>query len=150
MRRCTSLVPARYRRAAGGFTLIEVMIAVVVVAVLAAVAYPSFMSQIRKARRADAIEFAGRVQQTQERWRANNPAYAPNLTTLGIASATSGNGYYSLTSAAGANAAAATAYTVTAAAVSGKSQAADTGCTTMTMTFAAGVLAYTPAACWGR
>lgn len=37
-----------------GFTLIELMIAVVIAGILAAVAYPSFVSYVQKARRADA------------------------------------------------------------------------------------------------
>jgi prepilin-type N-terminal cleavage/methylation domain-containing protein len=43
-----------------GFTLIEVMIVVVIVAILAAIAIPSYQDSIRKTRRADAKE-AGRV-----------------------------------------------------------------------------------------
>jgi prepilin-type N-terminal cleavage/methylation domain-containing protein len=37
-----------------GFTLIELMIAVVVIAILAAIAYPSYQDSVRKSRRADA------------------------------------------------------------------------------------------------
>ena len=106
--------PARRPR---GFTLIELMIVVVIVSLLAAVAYPSFMSQIRKSRRSDAIAEMSLLQQAQERWRANNPAY----TTL---SATSQGGYYALASAAGG--VAASTYTVTATAQS--SQTSDAGC----------------------
>ena len=134
----------------GGFTLIELMIVLVVVGLLAAVAYPSFLSQIRKSRRTDAIEFASRVQQLQERHRASNPAYAANLAALGIASANSASALYTQTTAAGAGAAAATAYTVTATATAGKSQASDSGCTTLSIALSAGALTYAPAACWGR
>ena len=85
-----------------GFTLIELMIVVAIVALLATVAYPSYMDQIRKGRRSDAIQGLAQVQQAQERWRAINPSYAPNaqLNTawpggLGIATRTAG-GYYDL------------------------------------------------------
>lgn len=39
---------------ANGFTLIELMIAVAVIAILAAIAYPSYLDSVRKSRRADA------------------------------------------------------------------------------------------------
>ncbi len=37
-----------------GFTLLELMIAIVIIGILAAVAYPGYQNQIRRARRADA------------------------------------------------------------------------------------------------
>lgn len=37
-----------------GFTLIELMFVVAIVAILLALAYPSYVDQVRKARRADA------------------------------------------------------------------------------------------------
>lgn len=136
------------RRQRRGFTLVELMIAVAVVAILAAVGYPSFLSQIRKARRADAIDIASGVQQLQERYRANNPTYAASIAALGLASGLSARGYYTVSSAPAA--APASGYTVTVSANSGTSQAADSGCTTMTLTVAAATQTYAPAGCWSR
>jgi type IV pilus assembly protein PilE len=67
-------------RSGRGFTLVELLIAVIVAGVLAAIALPSFMSQIRASRRADAIATLSLIQQAQERWRANCPCYAGSLT----------------------------------------------------------------------
>lgn len=47
-------MPNPHSPRAPGFTLIEVLIAVAIVAILAAFAYPSYQEQVRKARRADA------------------------------------------------------------------------------------------------
>lgn len=49
-------------RAASGFTLIELMIVVAVIAILSAIAYPSYAEHVRKSRRAqvkaDLVEYA--------------------------------------------------------------------------------------------
>ena len=140
----------RHQRRQGGFTLIELTISIVIVAVLATVAYPAFLAQVRKARRADAVDYASRIQQLQERYRANNTSYAANLAAMGLSSGASSGGYYTLASAAAGGAAAASGYTVTATAVAGTTQANDSACTSMFITLSAGVISYTPATCWGR
>lgn len=58
------LQSARHMR---GVTLIELMIVVVVVAILAAVAYPSFLDQVRKTRRADGKAMLLQTSQQLER-----------------------------------------------------------------------------------
>jgi len=126
-----------------GFTLIEIMIAVVIVAILAAIALPSFIDSVRKSRRSDAFAALGAVQQAQERWRANTALYATDVqltlaTTavppgLGL-SATSSSGYYTVV----LSGTSATGYTATATA--GGSQAADTACALMGVRMAGGNL----------
>lgn len=64
-------------RRSKGFTLIELMIVVAIVGILAAIALPLYNEQIRKGRRADAMRAVGGLQLQLERWRAENPSYAP-------------------------------------------------------------------------
>lgn len=138
-----------------GFTLIELMIAVVVVGILAAVALPAYNGQVRKSRRTDAVTALSAFQQAQERWRANNASYGAlaDLTALTTAtpagygmSATSSNGYYTITITSPTD----SGYTATATAVSGTSQAADTGCTALTVTVLNGAGTNGPPACWSK
>ena len=62
-------------RGAAGFTLIELMIAVAVVGVLSSTAYPTFVDQVQRARRSDAIVTVMQLQWAQERWRSNSTVY---------------------------------------------------------------------------
>jgi type IV pilus assembly protein PilE len=146
----------------GGFTLVEMMIVVAILAIIGAVAMPSFLGSIRKSRRAEAVAALSAIQQGQERWRANNTTYTSTLGNLNVTSPTSG-GYYTLTTATMTGSqtcpdsttvtcATGTCYTATATAVSGKSQAKDTGCTALTTTWRGpcGSFTTTPANCWSR
>jgi len=82
------------RRRCGGFTAIELLIAMVIAGVLAAIAYPSFRGVVDRSRRADAIGALLLAQLAQERWRANQLAYG-NLGDIGVP-ATSSAGHYAL------------------------------------------------------
>lgn len=62
----------------GGFTLIELMITVAIVAILAAVAYPSYRDQVAKGRRAEAKTVAVEASQWMERFYAENYRYDQN------------------------------------------------------------------------
>ncbi|TFZ01593.1 type IV pilin protein [Ramlibacter rhizophilus] len=79
----------KQRRAQRGFTLIELMIAVAVVAILAAVAYPSFMDQIRKSRRAEAQQFLMEVASRQQQWMLDRRFYSPAAGTSNACAALS-------------------------------------------------------------
>lgn len=66
---------ARFRP---GFTLIELMIVVGIVAILATIAYPSYQSQIRKTRRGDAQAVLMQAAQYMERLYTENGCYDKN------------------------------------------------------------------------
>jgi len=56
------------RRQAKGFTLIEMMIVVAIVGILAAIAYPSYVDQVRRGKRADAQTAILEVSQFLQRY----------------------------------------------------------------------------------
>jgi len=78
-----------------GFTLVEVLVVLLIVAVLSLLAWPAFHGHWLRVRRADGQLALMQLQQHQARWRTDHPAYA-TATELG-APATSPQGHYRLT-----------------------------------------------------
>lgn len=116
------------RNSAKGFTLLELMIAVAIVAILGSIAIPAYQDSVRKGRRADAMTSLIQIQAQQEKWRANNPQYTSSLSRLGWSGTDSVEGYYTLAiSASSAN-----TFTATATPKSGGPQAGDS-CATFTI-----------------
>lgn len=64
-----------------GFTLIELMICVAIVAALAVIALPSYQAYVAKGRRADGRAALMALLQAQEQYRANCSRYASTLST---------------------------------------------------------------------
>lgn len=62
-------------RAERGFTLIELMITAAIIAILAAVAYPSYMDSVRKGKRAEARTALMDLMQQQERYATQMGTY---------------------------------------------------------------------------
>lgn len=58
-----------------GFTLIETMIVIVVVGIFATIAYPSYQSAVRKAKRAEGRAALMQIMQQQERYYSQNTTY---------------------------------------------------------------------------
>lgn len=59
-----------------GFTIVELMIALIVVAILVALAYPSYTQYVRKAKRGEAQQLLMNWSVNQEIYRSNNSQYA--------------------------------------------------------------------------
>jgi len=64
------------RDEASGFTLIELMVVVVVLAVLVGVAYPGYQDHLRKAKRAEAKAALLKTAQVLERYYSDKSTYA--------------------------------------------------------------------------
>ena len=111
-----------------GFTLVELMISIVVLAIIVAVALPSYKAATRKSHRGEAIAALAALQQAQERFRSGNSAYAGTLAAVGVASTTAPGGYYALS----VSSATATGYVITADG-SGSSQRDDGDCAKLSM-----------------
>jgi len=77
-----------------GFSLMELLVAMVVLALLAMLAWPSLQGAWQRARRADAVLALLQLQQQQARWRTDHPRYA-DAQELGIAGP-SPDGHYRL------------------------------------------------------
>ena len=83
-----------------GFTLIELMIVVVIVAILVGIAYPAYVDQMRKARRSEGKALLMELMSAQERHYTENGTYTTNFTQLGYAASggvTSDGGWYKVT-----------------------------------------------------
>ncbi len=144
MRTLYASISARAVRRAEGFTLIELMITVAIVAIIAAVALPAYNSEVRKTRRSDAMTTLSQDQTILERCYAANYTYAvPPCATPPAASL---QGYYTIASTITA-----TTYTLTATATG--PQAADTTCNVMSVNqanvqTATDTSGATQASCW--
>jgi type IV pilus assembly protein PilE len=134
------------RRRQAGFTLIELMITLVVIAIIAAIAYPSYQDSVRKSRRAEAKAAVNDLAARLEQFFLDNKMYTTDFPTLNVSNTTE-HGYYSLRIDPGGTGDIASSYLITATAAG--VQASDTQCATFTMS-SAGVKTSAPSAttCW--
>ena len=125
-----------------GFSLIELMTALVVASILLVIAVPAYLTQIRESRRADAktalLDLAGR----EETYFSTQNAYSAVPANVGYGTAalpfTVGSGYYSVNIQVPNPNAQATvppspSFLITATPVAGSSQAKDGSCQAFTV-----------------
>jgi type IV pilus assembly protein PilE len=131
-----------------GFTLLEMMIAAAILAILAAIAYPSYSQSIINGRRADGKTALMNLANRMEQYYAQNNTFATaTIANVGLAAA-SDQGYYTLSITAQPQ------NTYTIRATRAGIQTADTRCGDLTLT-SAGVkdkvndtAGYTASQCW--
>jgi type IV pilus assembly protein PilE len=97
------------------------MVALALMSILAALAIPSFNSQQRQARRADARQALLQVQLEQARWRGQHAQHAEQLSSLGWPGDRSALGHYQIT----IDAASSEGYTLTATPLGHQAQDSD-------------------------
>lgn len=126
---------SRANQLPAGFTLIEVMIVVVIIAILITVALPSYQGSLQKGRRSDAMSGLLDAANRQQQFMLDRNTYTLNMTDLGYAAnpRTSEEGYYSISVAACTGGSIATCYTLTARPVAGSPQGDDARCTTFSL-----------------
>ncbi|MFI7865378.1 Fimbrial protein precursor [Pseudomonas sp. THAF187a] len=86
-----------------GFTLIELMIAVMIIGVLAAIAIPSYQQYVTRSNRTEGMALLQEAAARQERFMTQNNRYATTVAELGYtatggrAAGRSANNFYQLT-----------------------------------------------------
>ena len=129
-----------------GFTLIEMLIAVTIAAILSSLALPSYASYMAKAHRLEAKLALQQLMLQQEQWRSSHPAYTNDSADL--RAPTSQRYRLSVRDASAAG------YTLVATAIG--PQAQDRACAAFVLVVQAGDVQYrhegsAPASqCWGR
>ncbi|MCX7126702.1 MULTISPECIES: type IV pilin protein [Aeromonas] len=106
-----------------GFSLIELMIVVAIVAILGTIAYPSYQQYVLNTNRVEAKAMLLNAANRQETYFMDFNQYASSATALGM-SAASDTGLYQLAITVSGN-----SYTLSATAKAATAQAKDTDCT---------------------
>ena len=119
------------RLAQRGFTLIELMITVAIVAILASVAYPSYTQYVVRSQRSAIQSFMYSVANKQEQQLLDARSYAASLGALNLSVPTDQAGRYTVTVTADM-ATTPPSYLITATPI-GTQLSADTRCGTLTL-----------------
>ena len=141
-----------------GFTLIELMIVLVIVAILASIAVPSYQNSVMKSRRADAKAALSAAAAEQEKWFFQFMQYSGDVDDIGGNGSgllLSPEGFYTVTvtnPSAGTCTSSApfNCYTLTATPTVGGPQEEDTACTTFVLahTGARSATGSNSSSCW--
>ncbi|HEY9763194.1 MAG TPA: prepilin-type N-terminal cleavage/methylation domain-containing protein [Trichocoleus sp.] len=72
------LLKSRHSKEAG-FTLIEVLVVIIIIGILAAIAWPAFLTQAPKAKQAKAGMALGSINRAQQAYQVENSPFANSL-----------------------------------------------------------------------
>ena len=135
-----------------GVTLLELMIAVVIIGILVGIALPSYTEYINKSRRSDAMAALLDTANRQEQFIFDRNTYTQSMNDLGM-SVTSPDGHYVISvDAPTANCPINRCYSVRATPRDGSPQENDLKCTAFTLNSAGnkGATGTQAASCWTR
>jgi type IV pilus assembly protein PilE len=115
------------RRLSRGFSLLELLIALAVIGILAAICYPSYQQYVLKTYRTEAVAQLLQLANAQEHYLADYASYATDLRALGVTAAELPPRYHFTLAVSEAG----QAFELTA--VAQGAQLADSECTTLTL-----------------
>ncbi len=81
------------RKYTGGITLMELMVVVVIIGVMAAIAFPNYREFAARAKRNEAKAALLLIATNQERFYLSNNCFTPNLADLGVPAVTDSGNY---------------------------------------------------------
>ena len=111
-----------------GYSLMELLITVAIIAIIAAVAMPNYQQHVLRSHRGDAMTALLRIAAQQEKFYLQNNTYTGSLADVNTL--TTEAGYYQLS----IDAADTDTFTATATAIAGKAQESDADCQTFSIT----------------
>lgn len=76
-----------------GFTLIELLVVVIIIGVLAAIALPSLLGQVNKAKQSEARNYVGTVNRSQQAYFLEYQKFATDLSELQVGIKTESDNY---------------------------------------------------------